>query len=110
MRRLKFIQGLKDAQDLYRPNGGGRVPPPMNSEACTRRELDHKQRDEKEWGVCDGQTGCVQRNGGMGGAGQSVTAIRKWSSTPKKGHDITGALGRLISQSHFKSQIQKNGP
>ena len=46
----------------------------------------------------------------MGGAGQSVTAIWKWSSTPKKGHDITGALGRLISQSHFKSQLQKNGP
>lgn len=77
MRRLKFIQGLKDAQDLYRPNGGGRVPPPLNLGACTRREHDHKQRDEKECGICDGQTGCVQRNGGMGRAGQSVTASRK---------------------------------
>ena len=54
MRRLKFIQGLKDAQDLYRPNGGGKVPPPLNLEAGTRREHDRKQRDEKEGGVCDG--------------------------------------------------------
>ena len=51
MRRLKFIQGLKDAQDLYRPNGGGRVPPPLNLGACTRREHELIGYDEATGGL-----------------------------------------------------------
>lgn len=50
----EVCSGFRDAQDLYRPNGSGRVPPLPISEACARKEHDHRQRDEKEWGVCDG--------------------------------------------------------